>query len=133
MIRKVSHITILVKDQDEALDFYIEKLGFEAQHDETLKNGNRWLVVGPKAQKDVGLTLLRADGKGSDEAVGHQGGDNVLLVFQTNNCLETYKALKGKGVEFIGSPQERPWGVEVVFKDLYGNRFNLLQPKGWGE
>jgi len=132
MIRKVSYVTILVKDQEEALDFYAEKLGFETQHDETSKNGTRWLVVGPKAQKDVGLTLLRAD-KSSTEAVGRQGGDDPLLVFQTNNCLETYKALKGKGVEFIGSPQERPWGVEVVFKDLYGNKFNLVQPKGWGE
>lgn len=132
MIRKVSHITILVQDQDQALDFYTEKLGFETRQDEQLKNGLRWLVVGPKDQNDIGLVLLRADSKDGAAAVGHQGGDGVLLVFNTNDCLQTFKELKKKGVVFAGTPQERPWGMEVVFKDLYGNKFNLIQPKGWG-
>ena len=132
MIRKISFITLLVEDQEQALDFYTEKLGFEKRQDDQLKNGIRWLVVGPKDQNDIGLVLLRADSKGSSDAVGHQAGDNVLLILHTNDCQQTFKDLKKKGVVFVGTPQERPWGLEVVFKDLYGNKFNLVQPQGWG-
>ncbi len=132
MIRKMSYFTILVDDQDRALSFYTEKLGFEKLADESLGRGQRWLVVGPKDKTDVGLVLARADTQEKKEALGHQGGGHVLIVFQTNDCRKTYQELKSKGVEFIGTPEERPAGMSVIFRDLYGNQFDLLQPKGWG-
>jgi catechol 2,3-dioxygenase-like lactoylglutathione lyase family enzyme len=132
MIRKISHITILVKDQDEALDYYTEKLGFVVQADEKLGPGQRWLVVSPKGQDDFGLVLMRADREEDQVVVGKQAGSQVLLVVRTNDCKKTYEELKGRGVEFQGGPKEKPWGLEVVFTDLYGNKFDLLQPKGWG-
>ena len=131
MIRKISHMTILVDEQDKAQDFYVEKLGFEVCEDDDIAEAQHWVVVAPKGQSDVGIALLRADTEEKRNAIGHQAGDSIFMVLQTNDCRKTHQELKGKGVEFEGSPQERPWGMEVVFKDPYGNRFSLLQPKGW--
>ena len=131
MIRKISYITLLVDEQERALDFYTEKMGFEKHPENVVNKAARWLVVSPKGQTDFGLILQRADTDEKKAAIGNQGGGGVLMVVQTNDCVKTHKELKSKGVEFEGAPQERPWGMEVIFKDLYGNRFNLLQPKGW--
>jgi catechol 2,3-dioxygenase-like lactoylglutathione lyase family enzyme len=131
MIRKMSHITLLVEDQETALDFFTEKLGFVKWDDDAIGEGHRWLVVAPKGQSDIGLVLLRADTEEKRNAIGNQAGGHVLMVLQTNDIKKTFGDMKGKGVEFEGNPQERAWGTEVVFKDLHGNRFELLQPKGW--
>jgi catechol 2,3-dioxygenase-like lactoylglutathione lyase family enzyme len=123
----IGHITLLVKDQDEALKFYTEKLGFQKCQDTLLWGKIRWVTVSLKTQTDVELTLVLADSDEKRNAVGKQAGDHVFLTLETDNCRTAYKALKAKGIKFYGKPEERAWGVEAVFEDLYGNLFDLVQ------
>ncbi len=134
MIRKLSHATFYVNDQNLALEFYTQKLGFEVRNDATLEGGFRWLTVGPKGQPDMEIILYSAEAVGMVDktAVGHLKVllDRGLLgagVFETSDCRATYQELLSKGVEFIQPPQERPYGVEAVFKDGCGNWFSLTQ------
>jgi catechol 2,3-dioxygenase-like lactoylglutathione lyase family enzyme len=125
-MNKIGHITLLVKDQDEALKFYTEKLGFQKRQDLPLGN-MRWVTVSPKGQTDIELTFVVADTEEKRKAVGKQAGDHVFLTLQTDDCRKEYKALKGKGVKFYGKPEVQQWGVDVVLEDLYGNLFDLVQ------
>ncbi len=124
---KIGHITLLVKDQDEALKFYTEKLGFQKRQDTILWGNMRWVTVSPKDQPDLELTLVVADSEEKRRAVGKQAGDHVFLTLETDNCRTAFKAMKAKGVKFYDKPQQQAWGVEVVFEDLYGNLFDLVQ------
>lgn len=136
MITKLSHINIFVLNQDEALKFYTEKLGFEVRDD--IRMGDfRWLAVGPKGQPDLDITLTEVTPGGiggmfDEEAVGHirallaKGGYGAG-VLATDDCRATYEELKGKGVEFISPPEEQPYGIEAMFKDNSGNWFSLTQ------
>ena len=125
-MNKIGHITLLVKNQDEALKFYTEKLGFQKRQDLPLGN-MRWVTVSPKGQTDIELTLVVADTEEKRRAVGKQAGDHVFLTLQTDDCRKEYKALKAKGVKFYGKPEVQQWGVDVVLEDLYGNLFDLVQ------
>jgi len=135
MIRSLSHATIYVSDQDEARTFYIDKLGFEVRMDVTME-GFRWLTVGPKDQNNIELVLMEpkpgmmhdADTVAALKqliAKGAIGGG----VFHTDDCKSTYEELKARGVEFMGPPAERPYGIEAMFKDNSGNWFSLTQPR----
>jgi catechol 2,3-dioxygenase-like lactoylglutathione lyase family enzyme len=126
-MNKIGHITLLVKDQDEALKFYTEKLGFQKRQDTILWGKMRWVTVSPKDQTDFELTLVSADTEEKRRAVGKQAGDHVFLTLETDNCRTSFKTMKAKGVKFYDQPQQQPWGVEVVFEDLYGNLFDLVQ------
>ena len=125
-MNKIGHITLLVKDQNESLKFYTEKLGFQKRQDLPLGN-MRWVTVSPKGQTDIELTLVVADTEEKRKAVGKQAGDHVFLTLQTDDCRKEYKALKAKGVKFYGKPEVQQWGVDVVLEDLYGNLFDLVQ------
>jgi predicted enzyme related to lactoylglutathione lyase len=135
MIKKISHVTVYVLNQNEALKFYTEKLGFEIRTDNTLE-GFRWLTVGPKAQQEIELILLAPlPGFYSDEKAAALIRDLIgkgalgSIIFVTDDCKTTYEELKTRGVEFISPPQNRPYGIEAVFKDNSGNRFSLIQSK----
>lgn len=125
MITRVSVVTILVKDQDEALKFYTEKLGLEKKDDMAWGEGNRWVTVQTKEQPELQIFLMKADSFGVDlrEQVGH----GPAWAFGTENCRETYETLKERGVNFTSPPKDQPYGVEAVFEDLYGNRFSLVE------
>lgn len=136
MIKKISHISIYVINQSEAYDFYVNKLGFEVRTDATMDNGFRWLTVGPKDQPDMEIALMeiKAGMMFSEETAqklkdvlqrGGLGGG----VFETSDCKATYEELKRQGVEFMSPPQERPYGIEALFKDNSGNWFSLTQHK----
>ncbi|WP_439025896.1 VOC family protein [Haloarchaeobius sp. DT45] len=124
----VSHTTVLVHDQQEALEFYTEVLGFETRDDQEVPGMGRWLTVGVPGKTFPQLTLVEADTDEKREAVGSQAGDHVLFVVNTDDCRATDEALGERGVEFHGEPEEQPWGTEVVFEDLYENLFDLLEP-----
>jgi len=124
---RIDHITLLVKDQDEAANFYIQKLGFKKQEDTVFWGDMRWVTVPPPDQPDLELTLVKADTKDKLKAVGKQAGDRVFLTLETDNCQRDYLALKVKGVKFYGEPTKQPYGIEVVFEDLYGNLIDLIQ------
>ncbi len=135
MITKLSHATMYVLDQDEALNFYTEKLGFKVCTDVTME-GFRWLTVSAPNQAELEIVLMAVQsGPSLDEESAAQLKSFVekgLMgagVFATDDCHATYEALKEKGVEFISPPQERPYGVEAVFKDNSGNWFSLTQQK----
>ena len=138
MIRGLSHATIYVKNQDEALAFYTDKLGFEVRNDVTME-GFRWLTVGPKDQKNLEIILMEptpgmmfdTDTANQMKALMAKGAFGVG-VFQTSDCQATYEELKGRGVEFMNPPQERPYGTEAMFKDNSGNWFSLTQPRPLG-
>lgn len=136
MINRLSVATIWVKDQNEALRFYTEKLGFEIRAD--LKNGDyRWLTVGLKGQPDVEFQLaaLKANGGLTQEEVDHltelvETGKLGIGPWKTDDCQKTYEALQAKGVEFIQPATDRPYGIiEAIFKDNSGNVMVLAQDK----
>jgi catechol 2,3-dioxygenase-like lactoylglutathione lyase family enzyme len=137
MIQRLSHVGIYVKDQNEALRFYTEKMGFEIRQDITAGD-YRWLTVGPKDQPDLAIVLnaLKAGGPLDEESVklvsklqdsGHMSGG----VLDTDDCHRDYEELSAKGVEFIQPPQDQPWGTEAVFRDNSGNWYSLSQRKNF--
>ncbi len=136
MISKMSHTTIYVKNQDEALKFYRDILGFEVRTDSTMDGGFRWLTVAPKAQPDLEIVLMEIKpGFLFDEETARQmcslleKGKLGAGVFDTSDCKATYEELKAKGVEFMSPPAERPYGIEALFKDNSGNWFSLTERK----
>lgn len=136
MITKMSHAMVWVLNQQEALEFYTNKLGFEVRTDATMDGGFRWLTVGPKGQPDFEVILMEpSPGFMLDEATAKQVRDLVQKgklgggVFDTADCRATYEELSAKGVEFMGPPEEQSWGLGTVFKDNSGNWFSLSQHK----
>ena len=117
-IDRVSTITIAVADQDEALAWYTEKLGFEKKMD-VRSPQFRWLTVAPPQQVDVEFLLA--------SWFPDHIGKNATWVLSTRDCQGGYEELKSKGVEFSQKPEMRPWGIEAVFSDLYGNKYALVQ------
>lgn len=131
MLNKIGHITLLVRDYDEATEFYVKKLGFALIADNAFGPGMRWVAVAPSKDAETAIVFVRADTPEKEARVGTQASDHVFLVVQTDDCRRDYEAMKSRGVEFFGEPQDVPWGVEVVFRDLYGNRLDLVQPNGF--
>jgi catechol 2,3-dioxygenase-like lactoylglutathione lyase family enzyme len=138
VITRLSHATIYVLDQEEALKFYRDKLGFEVRMDNSMDNGFRWLTVGPKTQPDLELILMPAQESPmmSAEKVARlrqmiAEGSMGTGVLQVDDCQKTYEELVAKGVEFIYPPTERFYGVEALMKDNSGNWFSMCQPKKW--
>jgi catechol 2,3-dioxygenase-like lactoylglutathione lyase family enzyme len=132
---KLSHAFLYVTDQDEALDWYTNKLGLEVRNDVTMEEvGMRWLTVGSPEQPDVEITLLVPGPPPLTAETGEevkkllaQGALNGLI-FQTNDCRATYEELSARGVEFTQPPEERFYGVDAGFRDPFGNQFRLVQP-----
>jgi catechol 2,3-dioxygenase-like lactoylglutathione lyase family enzyme len=136
MITRLSHATIYVLDQDEALKFYRDKLGFEVRTDATMDNGFRWVTVGPKTQPDLEIILMAlkespmfpAERVSAIRKLVESGGLNGG-VLDVDDCHETYQDLKAKGVEFMSPPTDRFYGIEALFKDNSGNWFSMSQRK----
>lgn len=129
MDRKIGHVTILVNDYDEAIDYYTNTLGFAVLTDNTFGEGMRWVTVAPSKNHETAIVFVEADTEEKKERVGTQAAGHVFLVIETADFIRDYSSMKEKGVTFLSEPKEMPWGLEVVFEDLYGNRFDLLQVK----
>jgi catechol 2,3-dioxygenase-like lactoylglutathione lyase family enzyme len=134
MITKMSHTTLFVLDQVEALDFYKNKLGFEVRTDSTMDGGFRWLTVGPKNQPDLEIVLMAiSPGQMFDEKTAGtikelvKNGKLGAGVFECDNCRATYEELKAKGVIFMSEPEQKFYGVEALFKDNSGNWFSMTE------
>lgn len=136
MIQRMSYAAIFVLDQDQAKDFYVNKLGFEVKTDASMPNGFRWLTVSPKGQPDFQIILMKV---ATSEKLQQQDVESIAElmkkgafgagVFQTADCRKTYEELKARDVEFISPPKEQFYGVEAVFRDPFGNWFSMTQPK----
>jgi catechol 2,3-dioxygenase-like lactoylglutathione lyase family enzyme len=129
MIVRVAVVTILVADQEDALAFYTEKLGFQKHSDEWFGEALRWLTVAPPGQPELQIYLALPFSEDQQACVGK----NPTWSFATDDCQEDYERMKAAGVVFTQPPIARPWGVEAVFRDLYGNTFSLNQPPEGGE
>ena len=135
MIRRMSHATVFVNNQDEALEFYRDKLGLRVHTDAPVGPDFRWLTMCTNDDPDFEIVLLEPKpGMLMDEDTSKQlreimnKGVLGAGVFNTDDCRGTYEELKAKGVEFKAEPAERPYGIEAVFKDNSGNWFSLTQP-----
>lgn len=136
MINRLSHSVLYVTNQEEALKFYRDKLGFEVRTDNTIQEGFRWLSVGPKDQPDFEIVLMEptpgmmydADTAAQIRKLIEKGAMGTG-VFAVSDCQKTYEELKSKGVEFIAPPTERFYGIEAVFRDNSGNWFSMTQRK----
>lgn len=128
----LSHVSVWVKDQDEALRWYTDKLGFEKREDDASTiPGFRWLTVAPRGQAEPEIVLGKPDPQmmgdaGAKEAM-KQIGHNPTWVLNTDDCRGAYKELIRRGVKFTSPPEEAPWGVSAIFVDLYGNAYNIVE------
>jgi catechol 2,3-dioxygenase-like lactoylglutathione lyase family enzyme len=120
---------IVVKDYDEAIRFYVDVLGFELVED-SLVSGQRkrWVVVAPPGATESALLLAKAVGDEQISRIGNQTGGRVFLFLHTDDFWRDYDRYKSAGVEFIRGPTEEPYGRVAVFEDLYGNRWDLIEP-----
>ncbi len=127
MITKITHASIWVKDQDEALKFYRDTLGFKVTADNTSMPGYRWLTVAPQTG-DFELVLNLATTPEQLAGIGRQG----IFIVNSDDLNADYAALKAKGVKFRTEMNVNPWGSDFIFEDLYGNDFDVVQrPTGW--
>lgn len=128
--RTLALVTLLVRDYDEAVAFYTVALRFRVVEDTLLSDGKRWVVVAPAASAGAALLLARAATPEQGAHVGNQTGGRVFLFLHTDDFDADYAHMKDHGVEFLESPREELYGKVVVFRDLYGNKWDLIQPKG---
>jgi len=128
MTQSIAHIAIVVKDYDEAIKFYIEKLGFILLDDTYQpEQDKRWVVVAPPGSLGTTLLLAKASKPEQEPFIGNQAGGRVFLFLNTDDFWRDYKAYKAKGIEFVREPKKADYGMVAVFKDLYGNLWDLIQ------
>jgi catechol 2,3-dioxygenase-like lactoylglutathione lyase family enzyme len=131
MQQTIAAITYVVKDYDEAIAFFIEKLGFDLVEDTCLEQeqaDKRWVVVRPRGSTGCSLLLAKAGGKKQLSAVGGQAGGRVFLFLHTDDFWRDYEAMKSRGVAFMETPRKEMYGTVAVFVDLYGNKWDLIEP-----
>jgi catechol 2,3-dioxygenase-like lactoylglutathione lyase family enzyme len=117
---------VLVRDYDEAIAFYVGKLGFELREDTQLSVDKRWVIVGPRSD-GASLLLARAADDRQRAAVGQQSGGRVFLFLETDKFTRDYADYIARGVTFVEEPRREPYGTVAVFLDLYGNRWDLVE------
>jgi catechol 2,3-dioxygenase-like lactoylglutathione lyase family enzyme len=126
--QSIGFVTLLVREYDEAKVYYCEVLGFDLIEDTPMPNGKRWVVVAPHSSHGTRLLLAKAATASQAQRVGDQTGGRVFLFLHTNDFWRDWKSLRDKGVRFCEEPREESYGIVAVFEDLYGNRWDLLQP-----
>ena len=130
MEQRIGHVAVVVRDYDEALAFYVGTLGFAVIEDSYLpQQDKRWVLVAPPGPSGTCLLLARAVGEEQSARIGNQTGGRVFLFLHTDDFWRDYHAYKAKGVVFVREPSEESYGTVAVFKDLYGNLWDLVQPK----
>jgi catechol 2,3-dioxygenase-like lactoylglutathione lyase family enzyme len=128
MAQTLAQITLVVREYDEAIAFFIHKLGFLLLEDSPLPDGKRWVVVKPDGLGGVHILLAQASTPEQIRSVGNQTGGRVFLFLHTDDFWRDFRAMQSRGVKFPESPREEPYGIVAVFEDLYGNKWDLLMP-----
>ncbi len=126
MTQRIASVSLVVRDYDEALAFFANALGFAVAEDTPLGGGKRWVVVAPPGGGPA-LLLAKAATPEQDRYVGNQTGGRVFLFLHTDDLWRDYRAMKSRGVTFTEEPREEAYGTVVVFQDLYGNKWDLVQ------
>lgn len=128
MKQHIARIALVVKDYDEAIEFYTQKLGFILQEDTRLNEHKRWVVISPPGANECSLLLAKAANEQQAQCIGNQTGGRVFLFLFTDDFWRDYHYYLLNGVEFARPPANEPYGTVAVFKDLYGNLWDLVQP-----
>ena len=129
MSQHIASVAIIVREYDEAINWYCGVLGFSLVEDTRLTDTKRWVRVAPAQSPDSSLLLARAVTPEQSSRIGNQTGGRVFLFLKTDDFWRDYHALFGKGVIFRRPPAEEPYGTVAVFEDLYGNLWDLIQPR----
>ncbi|MFJ8517023.1 VOC family protein [Lysinibacillus xylanilyticus] len=128
MIQSLVHIALVVHDYDEAIEFYTKKLHFTLIEDTYQpEQDKRWVVISPPGSSGTTILLARASKPEQTSFIGNQAGGRVFLFLGTDDFWRDYNEMMEKGIEFVREPQEQPYGIVAVFKDLYGNLWDLIQ------
>lgn len=128
--RYLGCIAVVVRDYDEAIDWYTRSLGFVLIEDNPLAEGKRWVLVAPSPSSQTRILLARAVNPDQSAAIGRQSGGRVFLFLHTDDFARDHEAFRARGVRFLEAPRDEPYGRVAVFEDLYGNRWDLLEPRG---
>jgi catechol 2,3-dioxygenase-like lactoylglutathione lyase family enzyme len=129
MKQKIALISLVVHDYDEAIEFYTQKLNFDLVEDTEMSPSKRWVVVAPKGSDGCHILIAKAANDAQKNSVGNQTGGRVFLFLYTDDFERDYRNMLEKGVEFTEKPREEAYGTVVVFKDLYGNLWDFIEPK----
>lgn len=128
MKQTIAHIALVVRDYDEAIAFYTQKLHFVLVEDTYQPaQDKRWVVVAPPGSSGTTLLLARASSLEQAAFIGNQAGGRVFLFLQTDDFWRDYRAMTAAGIKFVRPPKEEPYGVVAVFEDLYGNLWDLVE------
>ena len=128
MQQQIAHIALLVNDYDEAIKFYTEKLQFTLVEDTILSETKRWVRIAPKGSATFSLLLAKAANEEQQSRVGNQTGGRVFLFLYTDDLHRDHKSMLEKGIIFVREPVTETYGTVAVFKDLYGNLLDLIEP-----
>lgn len=133
MPQTIAHVTLVVRDYDEAIVFFTQSLGFDLIEDTPSKDrqgrDKRWVLIAPPGSQGTQILLAKASNAEETSRVGNQTGGRVFMFLHTDDFWRDYKVMIKKGVKFVREPKEEKYGTVAVFEDLYGNRWDLLQPK----
>jgi catechol 2,3-dioxygenase-like lactoylglutathione lyase family enzyme len=130
MKQTIGYVALVVRDYDEAIDFYVNTLDFKLAEDTFIESQNkRWVLLAPPGSTESRLLLARAVGEEQLSRVGNQTGGRVFLFLHTDDFWRDFHRYKGRGVTFVREPKEESYGTVAVFRDLYGNLWDLLQPR----
>jgi catechol 2,3-dioxygenase-like lactoylglutathione lyase family enzyme len=118
---------LVVRDYDEAIDYFTERLGFGLREDRDMGSGKRWVVVAPRGG-GAGILLAKAVGEAQERAIGNQSGGRVMFFLHTGDFASDYQRMRARGVRFVEEPRHEAYGRVCVFEDLYGNKWDLIEP-----
>jgi len=125
----IAHVALLVRDYDEALAFFTQALGFQVVEDTQLSPTKRWLLVAPPDSRSTNVLLAEASTPEQIACIGKQAAGHVFLFLYTDDFARDHQRMQSRGVKFLESPRYESYGTVAVFEDLYGNKWDLLQPK----
>ncbi len=128
-MQTLSHVALVVRDYDEALAFFTRTLNFVLLEDTRLNEDKRWVLIAPPGSQGTALLLARAATSEQESRIGNQSGGRVFLFLHTDDFWRDYREMIARKVVFIRPPQEEEYGTVAVFEDLYGNKWDLVQPK----
>ena len=128
-MKRIAQVALLVRDYDEAIRFFTRALGFTLIEDSPRENGKRWVRVGPAGDGGAALLLARAATPEQERAIGNQSGGRVFLFIETDDFERDYARMEAEGVRFTERPRHEEYGTVVVFLDLYGNKWDLIERK----
>jgi len=127
-MQQIGHITLLVNDYDDTIDFFCNKLQFHVVEDKKMSETKRWVLIAPPGSTGTSVLLTKATTDSQRNLVGKQSAENVFMFLFTDNIQEDYTNLLKQGVEIIEQPEVKPHGRVLIFSDLYGNHYDLIEP-----